>query len=84
MAYYRAFVYAVLIAVLFAIAAVGCSIARTPDGSYYTLGQAEVEHCVENKTDEPPTKECRKLVTKGISGEFAGMLKALFGWFPGF
>lgn len=81
----RIYCYSMVLIWLFAIVFLtGCTFVTTNDGKFFTLGQAEIVACQEVCDGEGnEAQNCYKLETKGISGEFAAITKALFGWFPG-
>jgi len=61
-----------------------CTIATTPNGSYFTLGVGKIEQCKSNEEIEGKvTKQnCDVLESKGLSAEFAGIMSIMFRWWP--
>jgi hypothetical protein len=62
-----------------------CSFVHTKESTYFTVGHARVEEC--NQIVHVDDKEdikfgCKTYYSEGVSAEFAGIIKALFGWLP--
>jgi len=62
-----------------------CSFVHTPGSTYFTVGHAKVEECAQvvHVDDKEDIKfDCKTYYSEGVSAEFAGIMKALFGWVP--
>ena len=77
-------------AMLLSCMLVACTSVTTPQGSYLTLGKADVTECEQMvfPDGQTPGKEaigfnCKKYESSGVSGEFAAIVTALIDAIPG-
>lgn len=68
---------------------VGCTSIVTTSSSYTTVGHAKIRECDQmvfpdgqGEGKEAIGFNCREYESKGVSTEFAGIVKVLFGWVP--
>jgi hypothetical protein len=58
-----------------------CSFVHTQESTYFTVGHAKIEECAQ-VVHEDIKFDCKTYYSEGVSAEFAGIMKALFGWVP--